>query len=260
MLRQWCPQAVPGRGHTCNSVGSTELCCLALGACLVPPASPLHLCTATVPSTGLWNEAPGRSSLLARFSQSGADVLWDCHCPAVTVVSVILREEMTSYLVSFILLIQYCRPSLTIPQTPESHFFCPHKTLAIYFPICASHHEAHNDHILTSAVRLLLSTCFLGHLLRVSVCQAPGQPQWGGREKPGGVRAQGGSLCSHSQVSAKEDGNVIKDTNVVLEIPAPTTIAYGIIELYVKLDGQFGECHLLPRVLGEGDGKCRDVP
>lgn len=41
-----------------------------------------------------------------------------------------------------------------------------------------------------------------------------------------------------------EDGNVTKDTNVVLEIPAATTIAYGIIELYVKLDGQFGECYL----------------
>lgn len=57
-------------------------------------------------------------------------------------------------------------------------------------------------------------------------------------------------------MSAKEDGSVIKDTNVVLEIPAPTTIAYGVIELYVKLDGQFGECHLLPWVLGERDGKC----
>ncbi|XP_008591692.1 PREDICTED: non-syndromic hearing impairment protein 5 [Galeopterus variegatus] len=42
------------------------------------------------------------------------------------------------------------------------------------------------------------------------------------------------------QVSATEDGNVTKDSNVVLEIPAATTIAYGVIELYVKLDGQFG--------------------
>ncbi|ELV13636.1 Non-syndromic hearing impairment protein 5 [Tupaia chinensis] len=46
------------------------------------------------------------------------------------------------------------------------------------------------------------------------------------------------------QVSAMEDGNVIKDTNVVLEIPAATTIAYGVIELYVKLDGQFEFCLL----------------
>jgi hypothetical protein len=42
-----------------------------------------------------------------------------------------------------------------------------------------------------------------------------------------------------------ENGNVIQDSSVVLEIPAATTIAYGIIELYVKQDGQFGECSLL---------------
>ncbi|KFO31515.1 gasdermin-E isoform X1 [Fukomys damarensis] len=46
------------------------------------------------------------------------------------------------------------------------------------------------------------------------------------------------------QVSAMEDGNVIKDTSVLLEIPAATTIAYGIIELYVKQDGQFEFCLL----------------
>lgn len=46
-------------------------------------------------------------------------------------------------------------------------------------------------------------------------------------------------------MSAKEDGNVIKDSNVVLEIPAPTAIACSIVELFVKLDGQFGECRLL---------------
>ncbi|XP_032728902.1 gasdermin-E [Lontra canadensis] len=44
------------------------------------------------------------------------------------------------------------------------------------------------------------------------------------------------------QVSAKEDGNITKDTNVVLEIPAPTAIAYSVIELYVKPDGQFEFC------------------
>lgn len=67
-------------------------------------------------------------------------------------------------------------------------------------------------------------------------------------------------MCSYSQVSAKEDGNITKDTNVALEIPASTTIAYGIIELYVKLDGQFGECCLPLWVLEEGDGKCGGVP
>ncbi|NP_061239.1 gasdermin-E isoform X1 [Mus musculus] len=46
------------------------------------------------------------------------------------------------------------------------------------------------------------------------------------------------------QVSATEDGTVTTDTNVVLEIPAATTIAYGIMELFVKQDGQFEFCLL----------------
>ncbi|KAK1334829.1 hypothetical protein QTO34_004399 [Cnephaeus nilssonii] len=46
------------------------------------------------------------------------------------------------------------------------------------------------------------------------------------------------------QVSAMEDGSVVKDSNVVLEIPALTTIAYGVTELYVKPDGQFEFCLL----------------
>ncbi|XP_040820813.1 gasdermin-E isoform X2 [Ochotona curzoniae] len=57
----------------------------------------------------------------------------------------------------------------------------------------------------------------------------------------------GGALGTHTktvQVSASEDGNFVKDSNVVLEIPAATTIAYGVIELYVKLDGQFEFCLL----------------
>lgn len=58
-------------------------------------------------------------------------------------------------------------------------------------------------------------------------------------------------MCSRPQVSATEDGTVAKDTNVVLEIPAPTTIAYSVIELYVKLDGQFGECCLLLGLLAD---------
>uniref|UniRef100_A0A670ZEP1 Gasdermin E n=1 Tax=Pseudonaja textilis TaxID=8673 RepID=A0A670ZEP1_PSETE len=41
------------------------------------------------------------------------------------------------------------------------------------------------------------------------------------------------------KVSVNENGNIIKNSNVVLEIPASTAIAYGIIELYVKRDGQF---------------------
>ncbi|XP_012496187.1 PREDICTED: non-syndromic hearing impairment protein 5 [Propithecus coquereli] len=57
----------------------------------------------------------------------------------------------------------------------------------------------------------------------------------------------GGMVGIHTktvQVSATEDGSLVKDTNVVLEIPAATTIAYGVIELYVKLDGQFEFCLL----------------
>lgn len=57
----------------------------------------------------------------------------------------------------------------------------------------------------------------------------------------------GGALGIHTktvQVSASEDGNVVKDSNVVLEIPTATTIAYGVIELYVRLDGQFEFCLL----------------
>ncbi|XP_043825050.1 gasdermin-E isoform X2 [Dromiciops gliroides] len=46
------------------------------------------------------------------------------------------------------------------------------------------------------------------------------------------------------QVSVNEDGNVTRDFNVVLEIPASTTIAYRILELYVKKDGQFEFCLL----------------
>ncbi|XP_015092757.1 gasdermin-E [Vicugna pacos] len=46
------------------------------------------------------------------------------------------------------------------------------------------------------------------------------------------------------QVSVTKDGNIIKDSNVMLEIPTPTTIAYGVIELYVKADGQFEFCLL----------------
>lgn len=65
----------------------------------------------------------------------------------------------------------------------------------------------------------------------------------GGRG-PGESECTSGSMCSRPQVSAAEDGAVTKDTNVVLEIPASTTIAYSVIELYVKLNGQFGECHL----------------
>ncbi|KAJ6666567.1 hypothetical protein lerEdw1_020290 [Lerista edwardsae] len=46
------------------------------------------------------------------------------------------------------------------------------------------------------------------------------------------------------KVSVSENGSVIKNSNVILEIPAPTAIAYGVIELYIKRDGQFDFCLL----------------
>ncbi|XP_007433151.1 gasdermin-E isoform X1 [Python bivittatus] len=46
------------------------------------------------------------------------------------------------------------------------------------------------------------------------------------------------------KVSVSENGNMIKNSNVVLEIPAPTAIAYGVIELYIRRDGQFEFCLL----------------
>ncbi|KAM6202330.1 gasdermin-E [Rhynchocyon petersi] len=49
------------------------------------------------------------------------------------------------------------------------------------------------------------------------------------------------------QVSSTEDENLVNDSNVVLEIPAPTTIAFSVTELYVKLDGQFDICFLQGR-------------
>ncbi|KAH0627381.1 hypothetical protein JD844_003010 [Phrynosoma platyrhinos] len=46
------------------------------------------------------------------------------------------------------------------------------------------------------------------------------------------------------KVSVSENENMIKDSNVILEIPAPTAIAYSVIELYIKRDGQFEFCLL----------------
>ncbi|XP_036086307.1 gasdermin-E isoform X2 [Rousettus aegyptiacus] len=60
-------------------------------------------------------------------------------------------------------------------------------------------------------------------------------------EKCGGIV---GIQTKTVQVSASEDGAIAKDTDVVLEIPASTTIAYSVIELYVKLNGQFEFCLL----------------
>ncbi|XP_056375802.1 gasdermin-E isoform X4 [Hyla sarda] len=47
-------------------------------------------------------------------------------------------------------------------------------------------------------------------------------------------------------VSVTESGN-FKDENTVLEIPAPTAIAYGVVELFVKHDGHFAESRVPKR-------------
>ncbi|POI24326.1 hypothetical protein CIB84_011923, partial [Bambusicola thoracicus] len=40
-------------------------------------------------------------------------------------------------------------------------------------------------------------------------------------------------------VSVSDSGSMMKDSSVILEIPPATTIAYGVIELFIKRDGQF---------------------
>ncbi|NXP77708.1 GSDME protein, partial [Ramphastos sulfuratus] len=46
------------------------------------------------------------------------------------------------------------------------------------------------------------------------------------------------------KVSVSENGSMMKDSNVILEIPPATTIAYGVIELFIKQSGQFEFCLL----------------
>ncbi|XP_072507053.1 gasdermin-E [Notamacropus eugenii] len=60
-------------------------------------------------------------------------------------------------------------------------------------------------------------------------------------EKCGGMV---GLKTKRVKVSVSEDGNVIRDSNVVLEIPGSTPIAYRVLELFIKQDGQFEFCLL----------------
>ncbi|NWI63968.1 GSDME protein, partial [Todus mexicanus] len=46
------------------------------------------------------------------------------------------------------------------------------------------------------------------------------------------------------KVSVSENGSMMKDSSVILEIPPGTTIAYGVIELFIKHTGQFEFCLL----------------
>ncbi|XP_061226296.1 gasdermin-E [Neopsephotus bourkii] len=46
------------------------------------------------------------------------------------------------------------------------------------------------------------------------------------------------------KVSVSESGSMMKDSSVILEIPPATTIAYSVIELFIKHSGQFEFCLL----------------
>lgn len=52
------------------------------------------------------------------------------------------------------------------------------------------------------------------------------------------------SVCGpmRSKVLLKESGSLIQDSNITMEIPSHTTIAYGLIELEVKLNGHYELC------------------
>lgn len=71
-------------------------------------------------------------------------------------------------------------------------------------------------------------------------CVISQQSQIGETCKLGGTL---GAKTRMVKVSVTESGN-FKDENVVLEIPAPTAIAYGVVELFVKQDGHFEFCLL----------------
>ncbi|XP_028983881.1 gasdermin Eb [Betta splendens] len=53
-------------------------------------------------------------------------------------------------------------------------------------------------------------------------------------------------LCAPRKlkVTLKENGSLSKDSNVTMEIPPDTTIAYGLLELEVKQDGRYELCVL----------------
>ncbi|KAK6491192.1 gasdermin-E-like [Huso huso] len=57
-------------------------------------------------------------------------------------------------------------------------------------------------------------------------------------------------------VSVQENRNIQKDSNVVLEIPPETVLAYSIIELSIKTDGQYKLC-LLPDKCGGFEAEAR---
>uniref|UniRef100_UPI00398ECF37 gasdermin Eb isoform X2 n=1 Tax=Pristiophorus japonicus TaxID=55135 RepID=UPI00398ECF37 len=51
------------------------------------------------------------------------------------------------------------------------------------------------------------------------------------------------------KVSANDDGTISKDTDIVLEIPPRTVIAYSVTELFINQSGQFEKCGGFDKVL-----------
>uniref|UniRef100_A0A8C9XQA8 Gasdermin Eb n=1 Tax=Sander lucioperca TaxID=283035 RepID=A0A8C9XQA8_SANLU len=49
-------------------------------------------------------------------------------------------------------------------------------------------------------------------------------------------------IVANLQVSLKENGSLSKDSNITMEIPIHTTIAYALLELEIKQDGRFELC------------------
>ncbi|XP_041104937.1 gasdermin-E-like [Polyodon spathula] len=68
-----------------------------------------------------------------------------------------------------------------------------------------------------------------------------------------------GLRAKRIKVSVQENGNMQKDSSVVLEIPPETVLAYSIIELSVKTNGQYDLC-LLPDKRGGFEAETSKKP
>lgn len=49
-------------------------------------------------------------------------------------------------------------------------------------------------------------------------------------------------MCASSQVCVNNSNSSEADSDVSLEIPSGTVVAYSVLELEIKKNGQFGEC------------------
>ncbi|XP_034030880.1 gasdermin-E-like [Thalassophryne amazonica] len=77
-----------------------------------------------------------------------------------------------------------------------------------------------------------------------------------------GGQCGGGLTCGPkiTKISLKENGSLNNDSNVTMEIPPHTTIAYGLVELEVKACGRFELC-VMSGISGgfEVDGSAKEV-